>query len=334
MIVMKIRRAAPAAALAAVCATALLVGGCAVTEDARADTGDGERLDVVAAFYPLAFVAQQVGGPRVKVANLTKAGTESHDLELTPRQVGAVEQADLMLYLKGLQPAVDEAVKQNKPRHVLEATEFAPLEKHGNEVHGADAEHAHDEEEGHDHDEGGHDHASAEDGDPHVWLDPTRLAAITTGVGDALAEADPGHAQEYRARAADLVTRLDVLDGEFATGLATCERRDVVTSHAAFGYVAERYHLNEIAVNGINPESEPSPARRADIQKLAAERGVTTIFFETLAEPKTAKSLARDLHVDTAVLDPLEGIEDESAHDYFSVMRANLDALRKGLGCA
>lgn len=324
---MKIRRAAPVAALATVCATALVVSGCAVTEDARADTGGGTRLDVVAAFYPLKFVAQQVGGAHVKVVNLTKAGTEPHDLELTPRQVGAVEQADLMLYLKGLAPAIDKAVKQNKPRHVLEATEFAPLEKHGNEVHGAD--------EGPDHEEqGGHDHASAENGDPHVWLDPTRLAAITTGTGDALAETDPEHAQEYRTRASDLVTRLDALDAEFATGLATCERRDVVTSHAAFGYVAERHHLNEIAVNGINPESEPSPARRADIQKLAAQRGVTTIFFETLAEPKTAKSLARDLKVDTAVLDPLEGIEDESAHDYFSVMRANLDALRKGLSCA
>jgi zinc transport system substrate-binding protein len=130
------------------------------------------------------------------------------------------------------------------------------------------------------------------------------------------------------------VNRLSGLDREFTAGLQNCQRREFVTSHAAFGYVAERYHLDEIAVNGVNPESEPSPARRADIQKLARDKGVTTIFFETLAEPKTAKTLAQDLKVQTAVLDPLEGIEDEATNDYFSVMRANLDALRKGLGCS
>ncbi|MGC0414627.1 metal ABC transporter substrate-binding protein [Embleya sp. AB8] len=319
---MKIRRAAPAALLATAAASALTLSGCAGTDDAKADTGAGAKLRVIAAFYPMKFVAQQVGGPHVKVTNLTKAGAEPHDLELTPKQVGAISQADLVVYLKGLQPAVDKAISQNKPKHTAEATRFAPLEEHGTEVHGAGDEHA------------GHDHATADHGDPHVWLDPTRLAAISTGVGESLAAADPANAADYRERAAALVTRLNELDGEFATGLKTCARKDIVTSHAAFGYVAERYHLNEIAVNGVNPESEPSPARRADIQKLARDKGVTTIFFETLAEPKTAKTLAEDLKVQTAVLDPLEGIKDEARDDYFSVMRANLDALRKGLGCS
>ncbi|MFI6979389.1 metal ABC transporter substrate-binding protein [Embleya sp. NPDC050154] len=320
---MKIRRTAPAALLATAAASALLLSGCAGTDDAKADTGAGAKLRVIAAFYPMKFVAQQVGGPHVKVTNLTKAGAEPHDLELTPKQVGAISQADLVVYLKGLQPAVDKAIQQNKPKHTAEASRFAPLEEHGTEVHGA-------EEDGHE----GHDHADAEHGDPHVWLDPTRLAAIAGGVGESLAAADPANAQDYRARAADLTARLNGLDGEFTAGLATCARKDVVTSHAAFGYLAERYHLNQIAVNGVNPESEPSPARRADIQKLARERGVTTIFFETLAEPKTARTLAQDLKVQTGVLDPLEGIENEAENDYFSVMRANLDALRKGLGCS
>jgi zinc transport system substrate-binding protein len=322
MIVMKIRAAAPAALLAATAASALLLCGCAGTDDAKADSGGTSKLKVIAAFYPMKFVAQQVGGPHVKVTNLTKAGAEPHDLELTPKQVGSLSQADLVVYLKGLQPAVDEAVKQNKPKHTVEVSKLAPLEEHGTEVYGTEDEHA------------GHDHADAEHGDPHVWLDPTRLAGISTGVAESLAAADPAHAPDYRARAADLVARLNGLDGEFTAGLATCARKDVVTAHAAFGYLAERYHLNQIAVNGVNPESEPSPARRADIQKLARDKDVTTIFFETLAEPKTARTLARDLKIQTAVLDPLEGIKDESANDYFSVMRANLDALRKGLGCS
>ncbi|MFE5332004.1 metal ABC transporter substrate-binding protein [Embleya sp. NPDC056575] len=319
---MKICRSAPVALLATAAASALLLSGCAGTDDAKADTGAGAKVRVIAAFYPMKFVAQQVGGPHVKVTNLTRAGAEPHDLELTPKQVGAVSQADLVVYLKGLQPAVDKAISQNKPKHIAEASRFAPLEEHGTEVQGAEDEHA------------GHDHADAEHGDPHVWLDPIRLSAIATGVGESLAGADPANAADYRERAAALVARLKTLDGEFTAGLATCARRDVVTSHAAFGYVAERYHLNQIGVNGVNPESEPSPARRADIQRLARDRGVTTIFFETLAEPKTAKTLAEDLHVQTAVLDPLEGIKDEAHDDYFSVMRANLDALRKGLGCS
>ncbi|WP_406286922.1 metal ABC transporter substrate-binding protein [Embleya sp. NBC_00896] len=319
---MNIRRAVPAALLATTAASALLLSGCAGTDDARADTGAGDRLGVIASFYPMKFVAEQVGGPHVKVTNLTKAGAEPHDLELTPKQVGKLSKADLVVYLKGLQPAVDEAIKQNKPRHTVEVSRLAPLEEHGTEVHGAEDEHE------------GHHHEDAEHGDPHVWLDPTRLAAIATGVGESLAAADPANAQDYRARAADLVTRLNGLDGEFTAGLATCARKDVVTSHAAFGYLAERYHLNQIAVNGVNPESEPSPARRADIQKLARDKGVTTIYFETLAEPKTARTLAQDLRIQTAVLDPLEGIKDEARSDYFSVMRANLDALRKGLGCS
>ncbi|MCF2530590.1 metal ABC transporter substrate-binding protein [Yinghuangia soli] len=330
---MNIRRAVPVSLLAATTASVLLLTGCGSGDKADAASGSGS-VDVVAAFYPLKFVAQQVGGPDVKVSSLTKAGAEPHDLELNPKQVAAVSDADVMVYLKGLQPAVDKAVEQNKPKNVVDAAALSPLEEHGTEVDGAD-EHGHAEGEGEKHTEDdGHDHSVADGADPHIWLDPERLAAVAAGVGETLAKADPAHADGYRTRAAEFKTKLDALDQEYKTGLATCQRKDFVTSHAAFGYIAERYGLNEIAINGVNPKSEPSPARIADLQKLVKEKGVTTVFFETLASPKTAETLARDTGVSTAVLDPIEGIKDESKNDYFSVMRANLDALRKALGCS
>lgn len=329
---MKIRRFGSTPLLAAAAASALVLSACGGADDAGDTSGSG-AVDVVAAFYPLKFVTQQVGGPEVTITNLTRPGTEPHDLELTARQVAAISDSDVVVYLKGLQPAVDDAVSQNKPGHVVDVAVLSPLEEHGTDVEGTGGEHGDEEAEQHTEDDG-HNHAVADGGDPHLWLDPTRLAAVATGVGEALAAADPEHAQEYRARAADLKSRLDALDQEFTTGLASCARKEFVTSHAAFGYLAERYGLHQIAVNGVNPGSEPSPARIAELQRLVRDKGVTTIFFETLATPKIAETLARDTGVATAVLDPIEGIEDEAKADYFSVMHANLDALRKALGCS
>ncbi|UGQ09864.1 metal ABC transporter substrate-binding protein [Yinghuangia sp. ASG 101] len=327
---MKIRRLGPVPLLAATAASALILSACGGSDDAGDKSGSGP-VDVVAAFYPLKFVTEQVGGPEVTITNLTKPGAEPHDLELTAKQVAAISDSDVVVYLKGLQPAVDDAVSQNKPGHVVDAAVLSPLEEHGTDVEGED--HGHDEGDEHGEDDG-HNHAVADGGDPHLWLDPTRLAAVAAGVGETLAAADPGHAQDYRNRAADLKNRLDALDQEFRTGLTSCARKEIVTSHAAFGYLAERYGLHQIAVNGVNPGSEPSPARIAEIQQLVKEKGVTTIFFETLATPKIAETLARDTGVTTAVLDPLEGIKDESQADYFSVMHGNLDALRTALGCS
>jgi zinc transport system substrate-binding protein len=164
-------------------------------------------------------------------------------------------------------------------------------------------------------------------GDPHVWLDPLRYAGVVMGVGNAL-----GRPQAAR----DLVERLRALDGQLEKGLAECARRELVTSHDAFGYLAERYGLEQVAITGISPEAEPSPRDLERVARLARARGVTTIFFETLVSPEVAETVAREVGAETAVLDPLEGLSDKdlaAGEDYFSVMRANLRALQEGLGC-
>jgi zinc transport system substrate-binding protein len=278
--------------------------------------GADGKLPVVTAFYPLQFVSERVGGDAVGVSTLTKPGAEPHDVELTARQVGEVSDAGLIVYLAGFQPAVDDAVKQNGGDRAFDAATAVEM------INAVEADaHAEGEEE---------EHSGA---DPHVWLDPTRLAGIADKLAERLGKADPAHAADFTARAATLRTELTALDGEFKTGLANCARRELVTSHTAFGYLADRYELTQIGITGIDPETEPSPQRLAAVAAEAKEHGTTTIFFETLVSPKVAETIAKEVGAQTAVLDPIEGLTDGSA-DYFSVMRANLAALKLGLECS
>ncbi|MEU4093498.1 zinc ABC transporter substrate-binding protein [Streptomyces sp. NPDC026673] len=288
-------------------------------------SGDDGRLKVTASFYPMQFLAEEIGGGHVDVTELTKPGTEPHDLELTPRQTGALGESDVVVYLKGLQPAVDDAIAQSGVKNTVDAAALTPLEDHGTEVDG----HHHTTGDNHT----GHEDDEDAGADPHIWLDPVRYAKVAEGVGKALAKADPDHAATYEKNTAALVKKLDALDTDFRDGLKNRTSDTFITTHAAFGYVAERYGLVEEAINGINPESEPSAARVRTLHQLAEDKGVSTVFFETLASDRTAATLAGDLGLKTAVLDPIEGITDKSkGRDYFEVQHSNLEALRAALG--
>jgi len=311
---MSIRRPHVAASSIAV-VLALVVAGCG--DDETASTTDGRT--VLASFYPLAYVAERLVAPDGIVENLTQPGVEPHDLELTGQQVGSIADADLVLYLHGFQPAVDEAVEQNADDHSLDVADTVDLLP-------AAEEDSHEDEDG--------DHGDLE-GDPHVWLDPANLAAISQAVADELAEVIPDRADGIQDRAAELIAELNALDEEYDSGLAQCERRVFVTSHEAFGYLADRYHLEQVGISGLSPDAEPSPARLAEVQEVVQVEGVTTIFYETLVSPKVAETMAEDLDLATAVLDPIEGLTDDTAdEDYLTLMRANLDALRKANGCS
>ncbi|MEV0179205.1 metal ABC transporter substrate-binding protein [Streptomyces sp. NPDC050625] len=317
---MNVRRRHISAA-AAIAVTALGTGtlsGCSGDSVAAAQTG---KFDVVASFYPMAFLAEQIGKGHVHVTSLTSPGQEPHDLEISPRQIAQLEESDAVLYLKNLQPSVDDAVAQSGLKTKIDAGSLTTLEEHGNEVGGHAAEHDTSEN-------------SEESGkDPHIWLDPVKYAEVAKGVGAAFEKADPDHAADYRKNTAALVKKLDELNTRFEDGLANTRTKVFLTTHAAFGYLAERYGLTEEAINGLDPESEPSAARVKDLEKMARADGVTTVFYETLVSDKTAKTVARDAGLKTDVLDPIEGITDKSrGTDYFSVQEANLKALRTALG--
>lgn len=320
MTVMNVRRQhISAVAVAAVTALGLgTLTGCSGDSAAAAGTG---KFDVVASFYPMAFLAERIGGAHVHVTSLTQPGQEPHDLEISARQTAQLQDSDAVLYLKNLQPSVDDAVAQSEVKTKIDAASLTSLEKHGNEVGG---------------------HAASHDGskneelsglDPHIWLDPVRYAQVAEGVGKSFEKADPEHAADYRKNTATLVKRLHALDTQFKDGLAHTKSKVFITTHAAFGYLAERYGLTEEAINGLDPESEPSAARVRQLETMAKADGVTTVFYETLVSDKTAKTVASDAGLKTDVLDPIEGITSKSrGTDYFSVQEANLKALQSALG--
>jgi zinc transport system substrate-binding protein len=277
---------------------AIATTGCGGTAD-RAAPG---QKTVVAAFYPLAWVAQQVGGREVHVTDLTPPGAEPHDVELTPKDVEDIRDADLVLYLGGgFQPAVSKAVaSRTGPSLDLLARQSLRLDP---------------------------EHESDEHLDPHVWLDPTRLTTMATEVGRALGRPKS---------AAALAARLHRLDRRLAAGLASCRRHQIVTSHAAFGYLARRYGLKQVALSGLTPEAEPRPRDLARLIRDVERSHATTVFFEPLVSSRIADTIARDAGVQTGKLDPLEGLTSTEAaegEDYVSIMEQNLGVLREALGC-
>jgi zinc transport system substrate-binding protein len=257
---------------------------------------------VVAAFYPLAFAAERIGGPHIVVENLTPPGAEPHDLELAPKAVARIETAGVVLYLShGFQPAVSDAVKRAQGTKV---DVLAGLPLHASV--------------------GGEKGLSA---DPHVWLDPMLFARVVARIGAVLHDAK---------RAASLQADLHRLDRAYRRGLARCARKDIVTSHAAFAYLAQRYGLTQVAITGLAPESEPSPQQLANVVRIVRQTHTTTVFFERLVSPRLADTVARETGARTAVLDPIEGLtpaEQSRGETYLSLMRENLTALRKALGC-
>lgn len=321
----------------------VLVLAAACGDDGSTDagaTGGDERIRVVASFFPIAEAAESVGGDLVGVTNLTPAGTEPHDLELRPSQVDELQDADLVLYLgQGFQPAVEDIAGGRDGS--VDLLDGLPLEEGAVELdehgHGEEEGDEHAEEEGEEHaDEEGEEH-SDEALDPHFWLDPTLMSQAVDEVEQALAEVAPDEAETFAANADAYRDQLAELDEEFQASLATCERRVIVTSHAAFHYVAKHYDLEQLPIAGLSPESEPAPERLAELADLIADQGVTTVFYETLVAPDVAETLAREAGVDTAVLNPLEGLTEEEVEegkDYAAVMRDNLGALASALGCS
>jgi len=267
----------------------------------------GGRLAVVASFYPLQFATQQIGGDLVEVTSLTRPGAEPHDIELTPRDVATVSRASLVVYEKGLQGAVDQAVESEGGNRGLDVAPAAHLDLR----------------------------LASGTTDPHFWLDPQRYSEVATVIAGRLARIDPAHRADFEKNAKVFEDELAALSGELTTGLASCQRRDIVTSHSAFAYFAKRFGMRQIAINGISPDQEPKAGALAAVSTYVKGHGVTTVYAETLASPAIAQTVAEETGARMATLDPIEGLTTRSnGKDYFEIMRSNLTALRAGQGCS
>ncbi len=296
---------------------ALVLSGCGAMSAAGGSHAGAAKLHLVASFYPLQWTLQQISGPGAVVDSLTKPGAEPHDLELSPQEVGSVAAADLVVYLKGFQPAVDAAVSQEASGRGYDVSKAADLNLTYSPI------------------EGGRQHRTAAGAtDPHFWLDPVRLAAVAEALAGRLAKLDPGHATRYRASAGALKAKLDALDRDFKDGLADCTRKDLVTSHNAFGYLAQRYGIIQAGITGLTPDAEPKPADLARVADFVRKNHVRTIYYETLVSPTIAEAVAAETGAATEVLDPIEGLTGRSqGKDYLQVMRSNLANIRKGQPC-
>jgi zinc transport system substrate-binding protein len=292
----------------------VLLTGCASGGNDTSAPVDGDRITIVADMYPTAYAAQQVGGDRVEVILLTAPGVEPHDLELTPRQIAQVADADLVAYVPGVIPAVEQAAKQEAPDRTVDVT--AGITRLAGQAH---------EESGTEHaDEAGSDGTA---GDPHVWMDPRNMARMGATIAAALTERGLGTDWADAQLEADM----RALDEEFRTGLAECATTPLVVTHEAFGYLADAYGFEQHGISGLSPEAEPSPAKLAEIATLVADEGVTTVYFESLASPAAAEAIAAETGAATAMLDPIEGSTDGKPYD--TLMRDNLATLITGQGC-
>lgn len=278
----------------------LMLTACSGSSTSAPSTSSGPRTSVVAAFYPLQYAAEQIGGDGVDVTNLTPPGVEPHDLELTAAQVAEIAKADVVLYVKGFQPAVDEAIAQQAPDRAIDVSAGLPMLGQ----------------------------------DPHVWLDPTNMATIGTQVADALIRATPSQSAMLGHAGDKFGASMLTLGDAYSKGLATCASRDLVVSHEAFAYLADAYGLTQIGISGLSPDAEPSPARMKEVADLVTSKGITTVYYETLVDPKVAQTIADETGAFAAKLDPLEGLVQGSTGNYDSIMRDNLETLRTGQGCS
>lgn len=276
-----------------------------------------QSLSISASFYPLAEVASNVAGDYAQITTITPTGTEPHDFEPTPRDLTTINQSAIFLYNgSGLDPWADDIASdltQNDVRVVKMSDVVALLEAPS-----------------------GVENEESFPTDPHFWLDPTIMQQLTDKVSAVLVEADPEYAQAYRSNAITYKNKLAQLDAEMSTGLQTCATREFITSHAAFGYLANHYNLVQVPITGVSPEAEPSSEQLARLAEEVRAKQVRYIFFETLVSPKLAQTLAQEVGAQTLLLDPLEGISPEqqaAGQSYLTVMRANLANLRTALEC-
>ncbi|AIQ13866.1 metal ABC transporter substrate-binding protein [Paenibacillus durus] len=288
-----------------------------------------KKLLIKTSFYPMYEFTRNVAGDLAEVENLVPASVEPHDWEPSPKDMAEISEADALVYNgAGMEGWVDQVMESAKGGGLtaIEASKNIELMKSVEE----EDNHAHEEGE-HEEGEEDHDHGGL---DPHVWLSPALAVQEVRNIEAGLAEVAPGHAEEFKANADAYIAKLEELDQEFKDSLAAVKRKDFITQHAAFGYLAKEYGLTQVPIAGLSPDQEPSAAQMAEIVEFAKEHNVKTIFFETLVSSSVADTIAAEIGAKSAVLNPIEGLtEDDIANNlnYLAIMRQNLEALKAAL---
>lgn len=276
-------------------------------------TTSKDTVSVATSFYPLYFFASEIGGKQTQVTNITPAGSEPHDYEPTPQDIVTISQSKLLILngagLEAWGDKIRSTIDTKNTTVVIASEGLSDLQENEN---------------------------GRQVVDPHIWLSPKRAGVEVERIADGLTVVDPTHSDLYTKNKATLLQKLSDLDTEYKQGLSQCDRREIVTSHAAFAYLAHDYNLTQVPIAGISPEEEPSPSQLAAIASFAKEHHATTIFFESLTSPKLSETIATEVGAKTEVLNPLEGLTQDDMQqgkNYFTIMRDNLHTLQTALSC-
>jgi ABC-type Zn uptake system ZnuABC Zn-binding protein ZnuA len=314
-------------------ALTVLVLGCGAAESGGAAHNFGERVRVATTISVIGSMVEEVAGERAEVFTIVPAGADVHTFQPSPSDARKISESEVVFQNGlGLEEWLDGLVESagGENTRVVELSKgLEPLEeeKHGNE-HGIEEEHA--EEEHGSEEEGGHEHV---EGNPHLWLDVENARHYVERIRDALIEADPEGADEYRANAEEYLNRLEELDGyiEEQAGSIPEENRKLVTFHDAFPYFAEAYGFELIDVILQNPEAEPSSRETAELVSEIEEQNVPAVFTEPQFNQGLANTIAEEADVEVYELYSDALVDDPAADSYEDMMRTNIDRVVKGL---
>ncbi len=290
----------------------MVLAGCSSSSVAPKKSGEENKLSIYTSFYTMFDFSKKIGGDKINVTNLVPAGTEPHDWEPTPSNMANIEKADLLIYNgAGMETWIDKVLKSIKNKKLIVIETARDLKLLDNTDKEEDLKY-----------------------DPHVWLNPLLAKKQMEAIKNALVAADPSNKNYYEKNYTDNIKKLDDLDNEFKATVTNFKKKDIVVAHQAFAYLCDAYGLKQVAIEGLTADSEPVPAKMAEIVEFAKQNNVKYIFFEELVSPKVAKAIAKEVGAETAVLNPLEGLEEDdlkAGKEYISVMRDNLEALKKAL---
>lgn len=308
---------------------ALLLTGCGSSQENPAEESKAAngRISVVTSFYPIYYLASQIGGEQANVINLIPAGVEPHDWTPKSRDLSEASKANLFLYNgAGLEGWVDDFLKGlggSKAVQAFSVSDGISLI----EADGSAHEHDHEAEHGDD----AHSELTV---DPHTWVSPKSALVMAGNIKKIMVEADEAHASSYEANYEQLKFKLTALDASYTEQLGKLPRKDIVVSHQAFGYLARDYGLKQIAIMGLSPDAEPRAQDLLEISQFVKDNDVRYIFFEELVSSALADTLAREAKVETLVLNPVEGLtpsQEQAGEDFISLMESNLQHLVQAL---
>ncbi|MDR7079806.1 zinc transport system substrate-binding protein [Neobacillus niacini] len=314
----------------------LLLTGCGSKEVVKTgENNEKSSLTVYTTIYPLEDFTKKIGGEFVEVKSIYPPNVDAHTYEPSTKEMITIANSDLFIYtgagIEGFAEKATEALKKEEVQ-ILKAADGIDLieSSHSDEHHEDDNEHSEEEEhaESEAHEEKGHDHG---DLDPHVWLDPVLSIDLANNIKNSLSELMPEHATEFETNFKQLKNELEKLDQEFKTTIESSKTRNLLVSHAAYGYWEKRYGIETIAITGLSPTQEPTQKELQAIIEESTEHNVHYVIFEQNVSPKIAKIIQEEIGAKSLTLHNLEAVTEENIKqkdDYFSIMRKNLETIK------